>query len=122
MPVMFKQFEFCLPSAAKAAPDGPDWIHEIKYDGYRLRVERNGRDVRLITKGGHNWTSRFPWIAEAALKNRERQFIIDARPWCSAWMACPISTPCTHAGTMPRCSSTPSTSSRSAARICASYL
>ncbi|MDH6263437.1 RNA ligase family protein [Bradyrhizobium sp. BR13661] len=74
---MTRTFEFCLPAAANVVPDGPDWIHEIKYDGYRLRVERDSRDVRLITRGGHNWTSRFPWIVEAALKNREQQFIID---------------------------------------------
>jgi hypothetical protein len=53
------------------------WPHEIKYDGYRLRVERNGDRVRLITKGGYNWTDRYPWIVEAALKNRHRQFVID---------------------------------------------
>ncbi|EIG56176.1 RNA ligase family protein [Bradyrhizobium sp. WSM1253] len=70
-------FEFCLPTAAKVVPDGPDWIHEIKYDGYRLRVERNGRAVRLLTKNGHDWTKRFPWIVAAALKNREQQFVID---------------------------------------------
>jgi ATP-dependent DNA ligase len=33
--------------------------------------------VRLITKGGYNWTHRYPWIVEAALKNRHRQFVID---------------------------------------------
>ncbi|WP_456739286.1 MULTISPECIES: ATP-dependent DNA ligase [unclassified Bradyrhizobium] len=74
---MPKSFELCRPTARDVVPDGPDWIHEIKYDGYRLRVERSGRDVRLITRGGHNWTSRFPWIAESALKNREQQFMID---------------------------------------------
>lgn len=74
---MRKAFEFCLPTAAKAVPAGPDWIHEIKYDGYRLRVERSGKEVRLITKNGHNWTARFPWIVEAALKNREQRFVID---------------------------------------------
>jgi ATP-dependent DNA ligase len=58
-------------------PVGPDWIHEIKYDGYRLRVERQGKAVRLITKNGHDWTARFPWIVQAALKNREQQFVID---------------------------------------------
>ncbi|MBP1095293.1 hypothetical protein JOE50_005823 [Bradyrhizobium japonicum] len=42
---MHRAFEFCLPTAAKAVPSGPDWIHEIKYDGYRLRVERNGKTV-----------------------------------------------------------------------------
>ncbi|MBR0855684.1 RNA ligase family protein [Bradyrhizobium liaoningense] len=70
-------FEFCLPTAAKTVPDGPDWLHEIKYDGYRVRIERQGRDVRLVTRNGHNWTGRFPWIVEAALKNREQQFVID---------------------------------------------
>jgi ATP-dependent DNA ligase len=49
----------------------------VKYDGYRLRLERDGMRVRLITKGGHNWTNRYPWIVEAALKNRHRQFVID---------------------------------------------
>jgi bifunctional non-homologous end joining protein LigD len=33
--------------------------------------------VRLITRGGYNWTDRYPWIVEAALKNRRRQFVID---------------------------------------------
>ncbi|MBR0724134.1 RNA ligase family protein [Bradyrhizobium manausense] len=74
---MRSAFEFCLPTAAKAVPDGPDWIHEIKYDGYRLRVERKGKSVRLLTRNGHNWTSRFPWIVQAALKNREQHFVID---------------------------------------------
>lgn len=74
---MRNAFEFCLPTAAKAVPDGPDWFHEIKYDGYRLRVERSGRQVRLITRNGHNWTSRFPWIVQAALRNREQQFVVD---------------------------------------------
>ena len=59
------------------APSLSDRIHEIKYDGYRLRVERNGKTVRLITRNGHDWTKRFPWIVEAALKNREQRFVID---------------------------------------------
>ncbi|RTE88605.1 RNA ligase family protein [Bradyrhizobium sp. LVM 105] len=70
-------FEFCLPTTAKAVPDGADWLHEIKYDGYRLRVERNGKSVRLLTRNGHNWTDRYPWIVQAALKNREQHFVID---------------------------------------------
>jgi hypothetical protein len=47
--------------------NGPHWLHEIKYDGYRLRLERDGDRVRPITRGGHNWTDRYPWIVEAAL-------------------------------------------------------
>jgi ATP-dependent DNA ligase len=70
-------FEFCLPTRAKIVSDSPDWLHEIKYDGYRLRVERDGDRVRLITRSGYNWTDRYPWIVEAALKNRQKRFVID---------------------------------------------
>ena len=39
---------FSLQTAKKAVPAGPDSIHEVKYDGYRLRVERNGDRLRLL--------------------------------------------------------------------------
>src|SRR5246127_3722114 len=57
----------------------PDRLHEVKYDGYRLWLERDGDRVLLITRGGYNWTDRYPWIVESALKNRHRyrQFVID---------------------------------------------
>jgi len=74
---MLNGFDFCLPTRGISVPAGPDWLHEIKYDGYRLRVERNGDRVRLITRGRYDSTKRFPWIVEAALKNRQRQFIVD---------------------------------------------
>jgi bifunctional non-homologous end joining protein LigD len=53
------------------------WLHEIKHDGYRLRLERDCARVRLITRGGYNWTGRYPWIAEAARKVRQRRFVVD---------------------------------------------
>jgi ATP-dependent DNA ligase len=71
------KFEFCLPTLGKAVPSGPDWFHEIKYGGYRLRLERETDRVRLITKGGHDWTKRYPRIVEAALRNRQSRFVID---------------------------------------------
>ncbi|MCA1503814.1 RNA ligase family protein [Bradyrhizobium sp. NBAIM02] len=74
---MHSTFSFCLPTRGTAVPIGPDWFHEVKYDGYRLRLERDGDRVRLITRGGHNWTSRFPWIVEAARKVRQKQFVLD---------------------------------------------
>ena len=46
-------------------------------DGYRLCVERGGDRVRLITCGGHDWGKRYPWIVEAALKNKQKRFVID---------------------------------------------
>ena len=74
---MLKAFDFCIPTRGTKVPSAPDWLHEIKYDGYRLRVERNGDRVRLITRNGYDWTGRYPWIAESALKNRIKQFVID---------------------------------------------
>jgi bifunctional non-homologous end joining protein LigD len=70
-------FEFCIPRTGTQVPNNPDWLHEIKYDGYRLRVERKGDRVRLITKGGYDWIRRYPWIVESALKNRMKHFVID---------------------------------------------
>src|SRR6516164_6238419 len=44
---------------------------------YRLRLERDGRGVRLITRGGYNFADRYPWIVEAARKVRQTRFVID---------------------------------------------
>jgi bifunctional non-homologous end joining protein LigD len=41
-------FDFCLPTQATSVPTGPDWLHELKCDGYRIRLERDGERVRLI--------------------------------------------------------------------------
>jgi ATP-dependent DNA ligase len=70
-------YELCLAIAGKQVPSGPDWLHEIKLDGYRMLVIRENERVRLITKGGHDWTGRYPWIAESALRNRQKHFVID---------------------------------------------
>ncbi|WP_439363065.1 RNA ligase family protein [Bradyrhizobium sp. DASA03005] len=70
-------YELCLATAAKLVPSGPDWIHEVKHDGYRMLVIRENERVRLFSRNGTDWTKRYPWIAEAALKNRQKQFVID---------------------------------------------
>jgi ATP-dependent DNA ligase len=63
-------FEPCIPTRGTKVPAGPDWIHEIKHDGYRLIVQRDGKKrVRLFTRNGHDWTERYPLIVKAALKN-----------------------------------------------------
>jgi ATP-dependent DNA ligase len=55
----------------------PEWVHEIKHDGYRLIVQRAGKRVRLFTRNGHDWTDRYPRIVAAALRNRQSSFVID---------------------------------------------
>jgi bifunctional non-homologous end joining protein LigD len=57
--------EPCLPSPAKVPPSGPDWIHEIKHDGFRIMARRDAAGVRLITRKGNDLTRRFPFIAMA---------------------------------------------------------
>ena len=70
-------FEPCIPTRGTKVPAGPDWLHEIKHDGYRLIVQREGKRVRLFTRNGHDWTDRYRLIAEAALRNRATSFEID---------------------------------------------
>jgi len=50
----------CIPTAGKQVPAGPDWLHEIKHDGYRLIVQRDGKRVRLFTRNGNDFTDRYP--------------------------------------------------------------
>jgi bifunctional non-homologous end joining protein LigD len=70
-------FEPCIPTRGSKVPSGPDWIHEIKHDGYRLIVQRGGKRIRLFTRNGYDWSHRFPLIVEAALRNRQSSFVID---------------------------------------------
>jgi bifunctional non-homologous end joining protein LigD len=67
----------CIPTLAAKPPAGPDWVHEIKHDGYRLIARRDGTLVRLFTRRGHDWTERYPAIAGAAAKLRARSFTLD---------------------------------------------
>jgi hypothetical protein len=53
----------CIPTRAAKPPAGPDWVHEIKHDGYRLIVRRDGIVVRLFTRNGYHWTEPYPAIA-----------------------------------------------------------
>ena len=57
--------EPCLPSFAKTPPTGPDWIHEIKHDGFRVLARRDGKKVRLISRKGKDLTYRFPVVVQA---------------------------------------------------------
>ena len=57
-----------LTELVKQPPDGPDWLHEIKYDGYRIHARIDGNDVRLLTRTGLDWTRKYPPIAAALEK------------------------------------------------------
>ena len=76
---MVRQYEYqpCLPTRGTEVPAGPDFFHEIKHDGFRLIVHREGKRVRLFTRRGYDWSNRYPLITQAALRFRKRAFVID---------------------------------------------
>ena len=63
---MPERVEPCLATLSPKMPVGSQWAYEIKWDGYRLHVHIKPAGVRIITRGGHDWTHRFPAIAAAA--------------------------------------------------------
>jgi bifunctional non-homologous end joining protein LigD len=67
----------CLPSAAPKPPAGAEWVHEIKLDGFRLLARRDPAGVRLLTRRGFDWTTRYPSIATAVATLACRSCLID---------------------------------------------
>jgi ATP-dependent DNA ligase len=64
------------PVRASNAPSGTDWVHEIKPDGYRLIVRRDGPTVRLYSRNAIDWTAKLPAIATAARRIKAKSFTI----------------------------------------------
>ncbi len=80
MPAAAPKWEFVTPALCtpvELPPDGDKWLHEIKYDGYRLQAAVSGAAVRLYTRTGLDWTVRFARIAEALAALNLRDTLID---------------------------------------------
>ena len=58
-------------------PTGDNWVHEVKYDGYRILVFFRNGEVRILTRNGHDWTDKFPLIAQAFQKLETGTFVLD---------------------------------------------
>jgi ATP-dependent DNA ligase len=69
--------EPCLPSPAKRPPSGDGWIHEIKHDGFRIMARRDSAGVRLFTRNGNDFTSRFPLAVDAVARLPAHSFLLD---------------------------------------------
>ena len=76
--------EPCLPSVGEQPPTGPGWVHESKHDGYRLMARRDALSVgiRLLTKNGYDWASRYPLILQAVRRLKVRSCLIDGEAVC----------------------------------------
>ncbi|HEX2559219.1 non-homologous end-joining DNA ligase [Phenylobacterium sp.] len=55
--------EFQHPRLVSTPPNGAEWLHEIKFDGYRLQVQVRGGAPKILTRNGHDWTAKFPELA-----------------------------------------------------------
>ncbi len=69
--------EPCLALLVERPPEGDGWLHEIKFDGYRLMALIENGGARLMTRSGLDWTARFPSIAEAVADFPARSTIVD---------------------------------------------
>src|SRR5690348_13896613 len=69
--------EPCLATLADKAPASGNWIHEIKFDGYRIQVRIDRGKIRLMTRKGLDWTAKFPTIAAAAAELEVTTALID---------------------------------------------
>jgi ATP-dependent DNA ligase len=58
-------------------PDGSGWLHEIKFDGYRLHARLHHGDVQLLTRTGLDWTDKYPAIAAAIAALLPKQAYLD---------------------------------------------
>ena len=58
-------------------PSGPEWLHEIKFDGYRVLAAMAGGSAKLYTRSGLDWTEKFRGVAEAVAQLPARAALID---------------------------------------------
>jgi bifunctional non-homologous end joining protein LigD len=71
------RFELELARLHQRAPEGDDWLHEVKYDGYRMLAWRHARDLQLLSRNRLDWTEKLPAIADAILALDCRNCVLD---------------------------------------------
>src|ERR1700730_10162446 len=69
---------FIRPCSPVTVPAGDAWLHEPKLDGYRLQIIKDGRQVRLYSRRGNEWTGRLLGLAEALAGLPCRSAVLDA--------------------------------------------
>jgi len=69
--------EVQLATLVDEAPEGDKWVHEVKFDGYRLLGFVAGGEARLRTRNGNDWTGSFPAIAASLQKLRAVDAVLD---------------------------------------------
>jgi bifunctional non-homologous end joining protein LigD len=67
-----------LAALVKQPPDGPDWLHEIKFDEYRMHARLDAGRVKILTRRGNDWTQKYPAIAKAIAGLTAQDAYLDA--------------------------------------------
>ncbi|MBZ9898512.1 ATP-dependent DNA ligase [Mesorhizobium sp. BR1-1-6] len=65
------------PELVDTPPEGDDWLHEVKFDGYRTQMIKDADGIRVLTRRGHDWTGRYRYLAEEAAAIEAETFILD---------------------------------------------
>ncbi len=65
------------PKAVEQLPTGPEWTYEVKWDGYRILVVKNGPQVRLLSRTGTDMTAHFRRVATSVARLPHRQLVLD---------------------------------------------
>jgi bifunctional non-homologous end joining protein LigD len=68
---------FEVPTAVSEPPEGDDWIHEVKFDGYRTQLVIERRKIRAYSRRGLDWTDRYPGVIAAAKELPVKSAMLD---------------------------------------------
>src|SRR5438034_3982554 len=71
-----------LATLVDTAPEGDEWLHELKFDGYRIGCRIDGRTVSLISRNGKDWTDHFPEVDRKSTRLNSSHTVISYAVFC----------------------------------------
>jgi len=74
----FRFIQPCSPVRVKDVPAGNDWVREVKFDGYRVQAHKMGSRVVVYGRNGHDFTCRFPSIAQLLHELPAKAAVLDS--------------------------------------------
>jgi bifunctional non-homologous end joining protein LigD len=66
-----------MPTLVEQPPEGDDWIHEVKFDGYRSQLVIDEDSTRIYTRNGHDWTAKYRDLVKEADSLGAESAIVD---------------------------------------------
>jgi ATP-dependent DNA ligase len=70
-----------LAKLVNEAPDAPDWLHELKLDGYRMHARLDADRAQILTRRGNDWTDKYPAIAKSIAGLPTHNAYLDGELW-----------------------------------------